>query len=86
LKYLIVFASGSSSTAPEIEGANFLSGKSIRANWGLKAPAQRERMRAVLELFLLRAAMADAEEGMKESSRREVRYWVRLEEMSFSVW
>jgi hypothetical protein len=52
----------------------------------LKAPAQRERRRAVLELFLLRAEMADAAEGMKESSRREVRYWVRLEEMSFSVW
>jgi hypothetical protein len=51
----------------------------------LKAPAQRERRRAVLELFLLSAEMADGEEGMKESSRREVRYWVRLEEMSFSV-
>jgi hypothetical protein len=62
-----------------------LSGKSIRANCGLKAPAQRERRRAVLELFLLRAEMADGDEGMKESSRREVRYWVRLEEISFSV-
>jgi hypothetical protein len=40
----------------------------------------------VLELFLLRAEIADWEEGMKESSRREVRYCVRLEEMSFSVW
>jgi hypothetical protein len=58
----------------------------MRASWGLKAPAQRERRRAVLELFLLRAEMADWEEGMKESSRREVRYCVRLEEMSFSVW
>lgn len=62
-----------------------MSGKSIRANWGLKAPAQRERRRAVLELFLLRAEIAAGVEGMKESSRREVRYWVRLEEMSFSV-
>ena len=58
----------------------------MRARWGLKAPAQRERRRAVLELFLLRAEIADWEEGMKESSRREVRYWVRLEEISFSVW
>jgi len=58
----------------------------MRASWGLNAPAQRERRRAVLELFLLRAKMSDWEEGIKESSRRDVRYWVRLEEMSFRVW
>jgi hypothetical protein len=40
----------------------------------------------VLELFLLRVEMVNGDEGTKESSRREVRYWVRLEEISFSVW
>lgn len=83
----MVLASGSSSTAPEMEGANFLSGKSMRAIWGLKAPATRERRRESLRLFLL-SVLTEGEFGsvIKESSRREERYWVRLEEMSESVW
>lgn len=40
----------------------------------------------MLELFLLSETRAAGEEGMNESSRRELRYWVRLEEMSFRVW
>jgi len=58
----------------------------MRASWGLKAPAQRERRRGVLVLCLLRDCKAAGEWGMKESSRREVRYCVRFEEMSFRVW
>jgi hypothetical protein len=50
----------------------------------LKAPAQRERRRGVLLLCLLRDGRGGL--GMKESSRREERYWVRLEEMSERVW
>jgi hypothetical protein len=83
---LIVFASGSSSTAPETDGANFLSGKSMRANCGLKAPAQSERSSDVLELCLFSDAKPAGDEGMNESSRREVRYCVRFEAMSFNVW
>jgi len=56
----------------------------MRANWGLKAPAQRERMRGVLLLCLL--SEGEGEEGMKDRSRREVRYWARLEDMSERVW
>jgi hypothetical protein len=82
----MVFASGSSSTAPEIEGANFLSGKSMRASCGLKAPAQRERMSVVLELCLLSDGAEVEEEGMNESSRSDERYCVRFEAMSESVW
>lgn len=71
----MVLASGSSSTAPEIEGANFLSGKSMRASWGLKAPAMRERRRASLREFLLRVGKeGELVDGMKDSSRREDRY------------
>lgn len=69
-----------------MEGANFLSGKSIRASCGLKAPAQRDRRRAVFELCLLSDKSADWELEMKDNSRREVRYCVRLEEISFRVW
>lgn len=58
----------------------------MRANWGLKAPAMSERRREVLELFLLRDERAAGEVGMNESSRREERYCVRFEEMSFRVW
>jgi hypothetical protein len=67
-----------------MEGANFLSGKSMRASCGLKEPAISERRREVLVLFLFSDVGAEVE-GMKESSQREVRYWVRLEEMSESV-
>jgi len=56
-----------------MDGANFLSGKSIRANCGLKAPAQRERRSEVLELCLFRIAKAEGDEGMNESSRRDMR-------------
>ena len=84
---MIVFASGSSSTAPEIEGANFLSGKSMRASWGLKAPAIRERRRASLREFLF-SVLKDGEvdDGMNERSRKDVRYCVRFKEMSERVW
>lgn len=59
----------------------------MRASWGLKAPAMRERRRASLREFLFKLEK-DGEEadGMKESSRREVRYWVRFKEMSERVW
>ncbi len=40
-------ASGSSSTAPETDVANFLSGNWIRAIWGLKAEAVRARSRVM---------------------------------------
>jgi hypothetical protein len=47
----------------------------------------RERRRASLREFLLRLAKErEVEGGMKESSRREVRYWARFEEMSERVW
>ena len=48
LKYLIVRASGSSATAPDTDGANLVSGKSMRAICGLKAPAIRDRNRDIL--------------------------------------
>lgn len=79
----MVLASGSSSTAPEIDGANFLSGKSIRAICGLKAEAMRERKRVVL--LILRLREGDEFAGIKESSRREDRNWIRFEEMSERV-
>lgn len=84
LKYLIVRASGSSSTAPEEEAANFLSGRSIRASWGLKAEAIKERIRGVFVVLRFRAG--ECEFGMKDNSRREERYWILLEEISFRVW
>jgi len=56
----------------------------MRANWGLNAPAMRERRRAALVLFLLRDG--EAWEGMNPISRREARYCVRLEEISERVW
>jgi hypothetical protein len=68
-----------------MEGANFLSGKSIRASCGLNAPAHSERRSEVLELCLLSAAKAEGDEGMNESSRRDVRYCVRFEAISFNV-
>lgn len=40
----------------------------------------------MFELCLLSEAEAAEDDGMNESSRREVRYWSRLEAMSFSVW
>lgn len=83
LKYLIVLASGSSSTAPEIDGANFLSGKSMRAICGLKAEAIRDLRRVLLLMFWLREG--DRLEGRKDSSRRDEMNWTRLEEMSESV-
>lgn len=75
----MVLASGSSSTAPETEAANFLSGKSIRASWGLKAPAQMDRISALFEDLEDRDGGRVGEEGIKPISRREVRYWVRFE-------
>lgn len=57
-----------------MEAANFLSGKSMRASCGLKAPAHRDRRSAVFELFLLREVRAEGEEGIKFSSSRDVRY------------
>src|SRR5579862_4673457 len=81
-KYLIVFASGSSSTAPEILAANFFSGNSIRAICGLKAPAMRARRRAGEELLL-----SNVEVGSRNPiSLREERYCERLAEMSMRVW
>ncbi len=68
-----------------MEGANFLSGKSIRANCGLNAPAQSERMSDVLELCLLSVAKAEDDDGINESSRRDVEYWVRFDAISFRV-
>jgi hypothetical protein len=62
-----------------------LSGKSIRASCGLKAPAHSERISEVFELCLLRVDEAEVDDGMKDSSRREVRYCVRFEAISFSV-
>lgn len=56
----------------------------MRAICGLKEPATRERTRATLVLFLLR--VADEDGGMKESSRSDVRYCVRFEEISVRVW
>jgi len=79
----MVRASGSSSTAPEEEAANFLSGRSMRASWGLKAEAIKERIKGVF--VLLRFSAGEWECGMNDSSRREERYWVRLEEMSLRV-
>lgn len=79
----MVLASGSSSTAPEIDGANFLSGKSMRAIWGLKAEAIKERRRVVLLVFRLREV--DGFAGVKESSRRDERNWTRLDEISERV-
>ncbi len=72
--------------APEIEGANFLSGKSIRASCGLKAPAMRERRRVSLLEFLFNAAKdGNVDVGMKDSSRKLERYCDRLEEISERV-
>ena len=67
-----------------MEGANFLSGKSMRAIWGLKAEAIRERRRVVLLMFWLGEGGAFVE--TKESSRRDERNWVRFEDMSDRVW
>lgn len=58
----------------------------MRANWGLKAEAMRERIRgSELELRFRVMNCGEWGAGMKESSRREVRYWVRLEEISERV-
>jgi hypothetical protein len=43
VKYLIVLASGSSSTAPDMDEANFFSGNWIRAICGLNADAVSAR-------------------------------------------
>ena len=67
-----------------MEGANFLSGKSIRANCGLNEPAMSDRSRDVLVLFLLRDVEFEAV-GMNDNSCREARYWVRLDEISERV-
>lgn len=46
-----------------------------------------ERSRASLPEFLFRVVRdGELAVGMKESSRKEVRYCVRFEEMSDSVW
>lgn len=58
----------------------------MRASWGLNAPAQSDRRSVVLLLFLFKDKDAAGEEGMNDSSRREVMYCVRLEEISFRVW
>ena len=47
-KYRIVFASGSSSTAPDMLEENFLSGNWMRAIWGVNALAVRARSTIVL--------------------------------------
>lgn len=47
----------------------------------------RERRRASLWEFLLSEGKeGEVGDGMKESSRRDERYWVRFEEMSDRVW
>ena len=59
----------------------------MRASWGLKAPAMRDRSRASLPEFLFNGVNdGEVGAGTKESSRKEVRYCVRFEEMSDSVW
>lgn len=58
----------------------------MRASWGLNAPAQRERRSVVLLLFLFRDSEAAGDDGMNDSSRRDVMYCVRLEEISLRVW
>ena len=55
----------------------------MRAIWGLKAEAIRERRRVVLLMFWLSEGGGFAE--MKESSRRDERNWMRLEEISDRV-
>jgi hypothetical protein len=51
----------------------------------LNAPAQSERMSDVLELCLLSVAKAEDDDGINESSRRDVEYWVRFDAISFRV-
>lgn len=50
VKYLIILASGSSSTAPDTELMNFLSGNWMRAICGLKADAVSARSMTLLAL------------------------------------
>ena len=47
----------------------------------------RERSKASLPEFLFKMGKeVEVADGMKESSRKEVRYWLRFEAMSQRVW
>ena len=98
-KYLIVLASGSTSTAPEIEAANFFDGNSIRAVCGDNAAAISARRSVAFSLFRFRALRSDAIVGMNEdpvvdryctgtipASLSEESNCDRVEDMSRSAW